>query len=437
MHLRSSVVSAVLVGALLQAAPALAAPPPNDAFANAQPLAGASTSAPGTTVEATTEAGEPSHFVSGNGSVWYSWTAPETAAVRLDTCASVASTRIQMYSGSTLASLAASEVPKRSDSGRCNGTTGHDLHVFNVIAGTTYRISVIEHVTDTSFTLSLLATPTPNDSFAGAQDLGQELDVDVDGTTAGATLEPGEPDYFGSPGDGNSVWYRWTAPKRTRVWIDNCNAESNSSLGVYTGTSVGALQTVEEGFDQPRPPGCEPDAVFGHQYEFLATAGTTYMIRVYNAGGFHLRMRDIRFDASLKQTASATKIKKGKTVTYTVNIENVGTVPIDPSIQLFTSKPGQLAKPVVGTKYVSIEITSGKCKTVKFFAEHPGAICDVELAPGDSVRIVAKVKPSQSLDHYAELDYAHGADSPIFDEDRRNEEGEPVTTVVKRKRKHR
>ena len=53
-----AVVSGVLV-TLLHAAPALAAPPPNDAFAAAQPLSGTSATISGTTVEATLEAGEP------------------------------------------------------------------------------------------------------------------------------------------------------------------------------------------------------------------------------------------------------------------------------------------------------------------------------------------------------------------------------------------
>jgi hypothetical protein len=444
MHVRRGVLAGVLVGTLLQAGPALAAPPPNDAFAAPQPLSGTAASVPGTTVEATLEtmAGEPSHFTSGNGSVWYSWTAPADLILRLDTCVgSPGPARVQLYTGSSFASLV--EVERRSDTPNCPGTGGGDLKRFNVFAGITYRISVIEYngFKESNFTLGLEATPTPaNDNFAAAQDLGQALNVDVDGTTVGTTLEPGEPNQFGGPGDGDSVWYRWTAPKRMRVWFDNCDAASDSEVTVYTGTSVASVGEVGPNYAEPAPPPCEGSGLYGRRDEFLAKAGTTYMIRVYTdlyaEGAFHLRMREIRFDASLRQTASATKIKKGKTVTYTVDITNLGTVPVDPTIDLLTSKPGHLAKPVVGTKYLSLDTTNGKCKTVNFFAKHPGAICDIQLDPGQSARIVAKVKPSESLDHYAELDYAHGADSPIFDEDGSNEDG-PLTTVVKRKRKHR
>ena len=430
----------IVAGALVLAAPAVAAPP-NDNFANRQVLSGTSTSVGGTTVDGTLEAGEPPHFVSGNGSVWYSWTAPDTAILRLDTCApgSAGPARVQLYTGAAVNAL--TEVQPRSDSPNCPGIGGGDLHRFNVSAGTTYAVSVIEYNADTTFTLALSATPTPaNDNFANAQDLGDALDVDVDGSTVGTTLEPGEPDFFGGSGDGASVWYRWTAPKRTRVWIDNCNATSDSRVEVYTGT-LGALKEVGSSFEEPQPPGCEGNGLFGRRDEFLATAGTTYVIRVYTdlyeEGDFHLRMRNILFDASLDHKASATKVKKGKRVTYTVDITNVGTIPVDPAVDLFTSKPGRIGKPVPKTKYVSIDVTHGTCKAVKFFVAHPGAICDIALEPGQTSHIVAVVKPSESLSHYAEIDYAHQADTPIYDENRANEDDDPLNLVVKRKRKHR
>ncbi len=441
MRFRSGVVMVVSAGALVFAAPAFAAPP-NDSFAAAQAISGNAASVAGTTAGATLEAGEPNHFVSGNGSVWYRWTAPQNMLLHLDTCAGSGGTKVQLWRGTAVNSL--TEVQPRSDTPNCDGFSPGDRRVFNVAAGSTYAISVIEYADDSTFTLALAAALSPpNDNFAAAQDLGQQLNVDVDGTTVGATLEPGEPDYFGGVGDGESVWYRWTAPKRTRIWFDNCNAQSNSQVAVYTGTSVASLGQLEPSyFGDPLPPGCEGDGLYGARDEFLAHAGTTYMIRVqtdlYEAGAFHLRLREIRFDASLAQEASAKKVKKGKAVTYTVSVENLGTVPIDPDVDLVTSKPNKLAKPVVGTKYVSLETTNGTCKRVTYFAVHPGAICRLDLAPGERARIVAKVKPSQSLSHWAELDYAHGADSPIYDEDRGNEDEAPANTVVKkRKHKHR
>ena len=427
MDLRRSVTLAVLAGSFVTAAPALAAPPPNDNFASAQVISGTTASVTGTTVQATLEAGEPPHYA-GNGSAWYSWTAPQDMVVQLTTCDSPSGFKTQLWSGSTLSSLV--EVAERAQPRGCSPGLSGDLYAWNVSAGTTYAISVIEYAGDNTFTLRLDATPTPaNDNFANAQDLGQELDVDVDGTTVGATIESGEP-YSEFRYD--SVWYRWTAPKRTRVWIDNCDGPSDSAITVNTGSALGSLTEVDDHTAEPRPPACED--FDRHRIEFLAKTGTTYFIRVstqyVHNGGFHLRMRDVWFDASLHQTASAKKIKQGKTVTYTIDVENVGTLEIDTEVNMVTSKPDHLTKPVKRTKYVSVEATHGTCKPEMMLANpHAGASCDITLAPGASTRIVAKVKPSESLSHWAYLG--------TVDDDLDNEDPDPVNVVVKPKRRHR
>jgi hypothetical protein len=443
-----------LLGMMQQAAPALAAAPPNDAFAAAQPLSGTSTTVSGTTVGATLEPGEPNHFTQFNGSVWYSWTAPETSVVSVDTCGPVY-TNVQMYRGPSVGSLV--EVVSRLDAPDCAAGIGiGNPKAFNVVAGSTYEISVTGgHSYDPGFTLRLSATPTPsNDDFATPQDLGDEPNVEVDGDTTGTTLQPGEQDY--SEGEGGyygSVWYRWTALRDMRVWIDNCNAASDSLVTVYTGTElaslkvnerVGELRRDREPFEITACDGFREaeDAqqpFYGGREEFLVTAGTTYMIRVSGAAGaFHLRTREIVFDDSVSQSASATKIKKGKTVTYTADIQNEGTIPSTFGVSLFATQPDALAKPVVGTKYLSITSTSGKCGRVSYGHGFPGAICvPGELAPGDSVRIVAKVRPSQSLSHWIDINYGGGDRQRLLDD---NPANDPVrghtTTLVKQKHHH-
>jgi hypothetical protein len=129
-------------------------------------------------------------------------------------------------------------------------------------------------------------------------------------------------------------------------------------------------------------------------------------------------------------------VRKGKKVTYTIDLENLGTLPIDPWISMVTSKPDQLARAVAGTKYLSLRASKGSCQRVKYFAKHPGAICKFgELPPGESLRIVAKVRPSESLSHWISLDYAHGGDSVIRDDNERNDPLRAhLTTKVKRRR---
>jgi hypothetical protein len=429
MNLRRSAFLAVLAASLATAAPALAAPPPNDNFAARQTITGTSASVPGTTFEATHEAGEPAD--SQRHSVWYSWTPPQDMVVELDTCGAPTQLITTIYSGATLSSLV--ELDTRNDEpfpNDCPAGAPGEPHTYDVAGGTTYAISVYQlFVTgDAAFTLHLNATPRPvNDNFATAQDLGQALQVDVDGTTSGGSTEPGEPGYQDS---GNSVWYRWTAPKRTRVWVDNCNAETDSSrVTVYQGSSLPGLTEVEphSGSADTPTPKCQGNGARG---EFLATAGSTYMIqvatRLRDQGAFHLHLQAITFDATLHQTASAKKIKRGKTVTYTIDIENVGTLEIDTDVALITSKPDHLTKPVKGTKYKTIDAEHGTCKRMNFLANpHPGALCHITLAPGETSRIVAKVKPSESLSHWASLG--------ITDDDLTNEDQKPVNTVVKQR----
>jgi hypothetical protein len=433
MDLRRSAFLAVLSGLLLMAAPAAAAPPANDNFAARQTITGTSASVPGTTFEATHEAGEPSD--SQRHSVWYSWTPPQDMVVELDTCSAPKALITTIYSGSSYGSLV--ELDTRNDEpfpSGCPGSSNSDLHLYDVKGGTTYAISVYQLFVDgdAAFTLNLNATPRPaNDDFASAQDLGQALEVDVDGTTTAASTESGEPGYQDS---GNSVWYRWTAPKRTRVWVDNCGAETDSSrLTVYEGSSLAGLTEVEPhsgSADTPTPP-CPGN---GASSEFLATAGTTYMIqvatRLRDQGAFHLRLQAISFDATLHQTASAKKIKQGKTVTYTIDIENVGTLEMDTTVGMVTSKPNHLTKPVKHTKYVDLDATNGTtCKPQTMLSNpHAGARCKIDLKPGESTRITVKVRPSESLSHWVALG--------VVDDDLGNEDADPVNTVVKPKRGH-
>jgi hypothetical protein len=427
MNLRRSALLAVLAASLATATPAFAAPPPNDNFAARETITGTSASVPGTTFEATHEAGEPADAQ--RHSVWYSWTPSQDAVVELDTCGAPTQLVTTIYSGMTLSSLV--ELDTRNDEpfpNECPAGAPGEPHTYDVAGGTTYAISVYQLFvnSDAAFTLNLKATPRPaNDDFATAQDLGQALEVDADGTTSGASTESGEPGYQDG---GNSVWYRWTAPKGTRVWVDNCNAQNDSSrVTVYEGSSLSGLTEVEphSGSPDTPTPKCQGN---GARSEFLASAGSTYMIqvatRLRDQGAFHLRLQGISFDAALHQTASAKKIKKGKTVTYTINIENVGTLEIDTDVALMTSKPNHLTRPVKGTKYKSLDAQHGTCKRMSFLPNpHPGALCHITLAPGESSQIVAKVKPSQSLSHYATLG--------IADDDLGNEDEDPVNVVVK------
>jgi hypothetical protein len=72
--------------AIVQPTPSTAAQPSNDDFADAKVVTGFPASATGTTAGATSEAGEPDYGESGGESIWFTWQAPSSGPVTIDTC---------------------------------------------------------------------------------------------------------------------------------------------------------------------------------------------------------------------------------------------------------------------------------------------------------------------------------------------------------------
>jgi hypothetical protein len=79
--------------------------PPNDDFAEAAAIAGASGRVRGSTVAATRQAGEPRHGPGSRASVWYRWRAPRNGLLSLVTAGSTYDTLLAVYRGSSLATL--------------------------------------------------------------------------------------------------------------------------------------------------------------------------------------------------------------------------------------------------------------------------------------------------------------------------------------------
>src|SRR5439155_13347835 len=119
------------------------APPPNDAFANAEVLPSSGT-VPGTTVEATREAGEPNYErygeIYGDGSVWYTWNAPRSSRFLVSTCGSAQPTAVLVFTGSSLGALTRPyEASDPRDGGGCSTDDNGDSFLFDAKPGTTYR----------------------------------------------------------------------------------------------------------------------------------------------------------------------------------------------------------------------------------------------------------------------------------------------------------
>ena len=107
--------------------------PPNDNFAGAVVLNGASGTAQGGNHLATRESAEPQPAATAGRSVWWSWTSPAAGQVSLDTTGSNFNTELDVYTGSTIGALT-------RIAGAASGALS-PLH-FQARAGTTYRWAV-------------------------------------------------------------------------------------------------------------------------------------------------------------------------------------------------------------------------------------------------------------------------------------------------------
>ena len=110
--------------------------PPNDALAHAIPMQGSRWTTTGTNRGATLEPGEPDHDKATPGaSVWWRWTAPWSGMVTLTTKGSDFDTVLGVYTGDSLAGLAA-VASNDDDHGRQSTAR------FVAVAGTSYAIAV-------------------------------------------------------------------------------------------------------------------------------------------------------------------------------------------------------------------------------------------------------------------------------------------------------
>jgi hypothetical protein len=132
-----------------------------------------------------------------------------------------------------------------------------------------------------------LATATPafaagpaNDNFTFAQFLPSRNDS-VGGRTISATAEAGERTHGGRAPHA-SLWYKWTAPATGTAVFRTVHANTNfdTTMSVYTGTSLANLVSVGEN-DDTNVPGLQSTR---STVAFKAVKGTEYRIAVDGFG---------------------------------------------------------------------------------------------------------------------------------------------------------
>jgi hypothetical protein len=125
--------------------------------------------------------------------------------------------------------------------------------------------------TATSLEPFVVVQPPANDLFANPT-LLQGTSGTLSGSNVAATKEIGEPDHADSTG-GRSVWYSWTAPSDGSWNIHTTGSAIDTTLAVYTGSTVDALTLVASNDDAD-------DQTVNSSIVFSATAGTLYHVAV-------------------------------------------------------------------------------------------------------------------------------------------------------------
>jgi hypothetical protein len=249
----------------------------NDNFANRIFLGGLPVSTTGSNIGDTGEVDEPGQSGPIN-SAWWSWTAPSTGTVTFDTQGSNFDTWLSLFNGFDLTNL--SLVAADDDGGE--GLTS--LLTRSVTAGETYQIAVDGWSGNTGqIQLNITAPPPPNDNFANAIALTDEIANSI-GSNHGATGEVGEPAQNGQV---NSAWWSWTAPSSGFFQVDTTGSNFDTWLSVFNGSVVDNLSLI--GADDDSGPGLTS------LYNLNATAGTTYPIAVdgysnYTLGDINLNI---------------------------------------------------------------------------------------------------------------------------------------------------
>jgi hypothetical protein len=230
------VLGLVALACCLGAAPALAAPPANDAFEDAQPVDSAlPASAAGDNEDSTAETEEPAH---GEGpaaqSVWFSWEAPSSGPVKLDACP-VLDPSFAVYTGDAVDDLTPVVTYIQAACSR----------VFEAEEGVTYMIAFDSPIVAGEFEFVIRqAQPPANDDFEDAEELPAYGSLQFDADNVDSNEEPDEPGHNTDAPARKSVWYRWTSPVDTEVIFSACDGEFLPRIEVYTGTAFADLDPL-------------------------------------------------------------------------------------------------------------------------------------------------------------------------------------------------
>ena len=270
----------------IPAAPNFSAAPTNDKFAGAISLStsGGTAVGSGTTVDATTESGEP-RTIPGTtarffNTVWFKWKAPSSGNISIGVSGSASDTAIAVYTGTKVSALTRLAVNDDYASAR----HGRVVPV-KVAKGTTYYVQVglsgylVPLSEPDSFVVDLSGTyaPPSNDNLASAVSMTKSA-FTVTGTTVGATTEHtfenvANPE-FPSSLVRNSVWWKWTAPASGTLTATTVGSAGDTALSIATVSPASGYQRIAFSDDG--------DGLAGRIPSLFFAAGATYYFAVSN-----------------------------------------------------------------------------------------------------------------------------------------------------------
>ena len=118
-----------------------------------------------------------------------------------------------------------------------------------------------------------------NDNFANATDISLAGGtLNLTGYNTNATKQAGEPNHAGNVG-GRSVWWRWHPANPGDVTLDTRGSYYDTTLAVYSGTSLSSLTPVASDDD------IDDGVVQASTVTFHVNGNTTYMIAVDGFNG--------------------------------------------------------------------------------------------------------------------------------------------------------
>jgi hypothetical protein len=256
-------------------------PPANDAFAARSTIVGVARSFFGNNANATREPVEPQHAGSAGGhSVWWTWIAPYTGRVQIDTLGSGFNTLLGIYSGTSLENL--SLVAGNDD---ISATSKASSVAFSAVRGQSYQIAVDGYggsVGNIRLNVELTAGVLDDQQATLSN---SKLWKQINGSYQGEQL-------YSAAGNGTNI-ATWTFSnllagtyRISATWLALPSAASNSPAGIYHGDTLLKSVAVNQ---RVNPKGSSLDgAIWQTLGAFKITAGSLGIKLTNNANGYVL-----------------------------------------------------------------------------------------------------------------------------------------------------